>query len=303
MQGTPAPKRERVCSVGECPRKLRSDNTTGRCTDHAYIPMEWAVCSVDGCGARIKLDNTLGRCMEHRALHWAGEAPKCGEPGCGKTLHRDNRTGFCHKHRKEWRDAYNRDYYQRNQDDLREYARNYREVHADEHREASLRWERANPERKRANDAAYRDRNRDRLRESGKEASRKHYAAHPERRRAQQRDRYARDPERVKAASRKWYAAHPEYRSVLNARRRLQMQLPREDRQISHAYRQAIRNDPCFYCGSAAAHTDHFFPLAKGGTDHWWNLVRACESCNCSKQALCGTAFLLLAGGRLCNWR
>lgn len=70
------------------------------------------------------------------------------------------------------------------------------------------------------------------------------------------------------------------------------------DRLLSAFYRQAIRNDPCYYCGSSVTdHTDHFFPLAKGGTDHWFNLVRACRSCNFSKRTTCGTAFLLLTGG------
>jgi len=285
------------CSVDGCDNRLRSDNTSGRCAEHIFIPMDWAVCSVDGCETRVHPDNSLGRCVEHRGLYWADDAPKCGEPGCGKTLHRDNTTGFCHKHRKAYRDASNRDYYQRNQVALREYARQYREVYADEHREASLRWERANPERKRANDAAFRGRNRVRLRESGKAASRQSYARHAEQRRAESRDYRMRYPERVKAAVARWRAAHPEYSSVLNARRRLRMQLSPEDRQISHAYRQAIRHDPCFYCGGPADHTDHYFPLVKGGTDHWWNLVRACEHCNCSKQAVCGTKFLLLSGG------
>lgn len=34
------------------------------------------------------------------------------------------------------------------------------------------------------------------------------------------------------------------------------------------------------------------------GTDHFFNLVRACQKCNLRKNAfMCGTAFLLLTGG------
>lgn len=234
--------------------------------------------------------------MEHRSFR-ADVAPRCGEPGCGKTLHRDNQTGFCHKHRKAWRDAYNRDYYQQNQADLLEYARQYRDEHPEEHREASLRWARANPDRKLANDAAFRERNRERLRVSGKEATRESYARHADRRRAGSRDYYARNPEKVLAACKKWRTEHPEFRAAANARRKLRTKLSREDRQISLAYRQAICNDPCFYCGGPAVHTDHYFALAKGGTDHWFNLVRACQHCNLSKRTMCGTAFLLLSGG------
>lgn len=70
------------------------------------------------------------------------------------------------------------------------------------------------------------------------------------------------------------------------------------DRELSVAYRLAIRHDPCFYCGSPETdHVDHFFPIAKGGTDVWWNLVRACSRCNHAKYDRCGTAFLLLTAG------
>jgi hypothetical protein len=69
------------------------------------------------------------------------------------------------------------------------------------------------------------------------------------------------------------------------------------DRALSADYRRAIAGDPCTYCGATASQVDHIFPVAKGGTDHWWNLTRACESCNKSKAAHCGTWFLLLRGG------
>ena len=41
---------------------------------------------------------------------------------------------------------------------------------------------------------------------------------------------------------------------------------------------------------------DHYFPVAKGGTDHWFNLVRSCLLCNRSKAAHCGTWFRLRMG-------
>lgn len=230
------PDTRRTCSADECERKLRSDNTTGRCTEHDYVPVNWRTCSVDGCETRIRPSNTIGRCQEHRATYWAAEARKCGAPGCGRTLHADNATGFCHDHRKAYRDAYSRDYYQRTQAERQEYSRQYREVYAIEHR----------------------------------------------------------------AATRAWNAANPEARQAAHARRRRRVAADMDnlDRLLSALYRRAISRDPCFYCGSpVTAHTDHFFPLAKGGTDHWFNLVRACQRCNLRKQVLCGTAFLLLSGG------
>ena len=233
----PKPPDDRcTCSADGCDRKLRSDNTLGRCNDHRYVPIDWSVCSIDGCDARIKPGNTLGRCFEHRGLYWGDDPPKCGEPGCGKTLHRDNGTGFCHDHRQEYRDAYNRDYYQRTQVEQREYSRQYREVYADEHRAYVSAWNAANREA-----------------------------------------RFASDARRSLAAA---------------------AGMDDIDRMLSVYYRLAIRDDPCFYCESPeTAHVDHYFPLAKGGTDRWFNLVRACGPCNNAKYTMCGTAFLLLSGG------
>ena len=231
------PDTRRTCSADGCDRKLRSDNTLGRCNDHRYVPIDWAECSVDGCEARVKPGNTLGRCFEHRGLYWADDAPKCSEPGCGKVLHRDNQSGLCKQHYDvAWSKRNNRAYYDLNQADLREYARQYREVYAEEHR----------------------------------------------------------------AYARAWNAANPEARQAMHARRRsrLDAEMDDTDRMLSVLYRSAIRDDPCYYCGSPDTdHVDHFFPLAKGGTDHWFNLVRACQKCNLRKQVMCGTAFLLLASG------
>lgn len=228
----------RICSVDDCARELRSDNTTGRCVDHAYIPLDLAVCAVDGCDKRLRSDNAIGRCTEHRGLYWADDAPKCSVPGCGKTLHADNKSGLCKPHYDEaWKRHNARAYYARNAVALREYAREYREVYGDEHRESA----------------------------------------------------------------RTWNVANPEARQAMHARRRQRILADMDDidRLLSALYRCAIRNDPCYYCGSATTdHVDHYFPLAKGGTDHWWNLVRACRVCNLRKNAfMCGTAFLLRSGG------
>ena len=230
------PDTRRTCSVDGCDRKLRSDNTSSRCVDHIYIPLDLPVCAVDGCGKRLISRNTTGRCWEHCGSYWADDAPKCGEPGCGKTLYRDNQTGFCHRHRKAYRDTYNREYYDLNQADLQEYSRLYREVYADEHR----------------------------------------------------------------AAASAWNAENPAARQAMHARRRQRVAVAMDDidRLLSAFYRIAIRDDPCYYCGSPITdHTDHFFPLAKGGTDHWFNLVRSCRADNLSKQVQCGTRYLLLLSG------
>lgn len=82
-------------------------------------------------------------------------------------------------------------------------------------------------------------------------------------------------------------------------RQRASEKLSKEDRDIAVEYRKAIESDPCTYCGGLGENTDHIFPVAKGGSDHWWNLVRACERCNKRKAAHCGTWFRMKTGAWL----
>lgn len=48
-------------------------------------------------------------------------------------------------------------------------------------------------------------------------------------------------------------------------------------------------NYTCRYCGARGVdvvlHCDHVIPSSRGGRDVPWNLVTACEHCNCSKGA------------------
>jgi 5-methylcytosine-specific restriction endonuclease McrA len=44
--------------------------------------------------------------------------------------------------------------------------------------------------------------------------------------------------------------------------------------------------DPCYYCGEykeGEMSDDHIIPIIDGGTDHWYNLERACHPCNQAK--------------------
>jgi HNH endonuclease len=101
--------------------------------------------------------------------------------------------------------------------------------------------------------------------------------------------------EEQNAKHRDWMHTHREAKRTYKARRRMRSRAGMDscDIDLSISYRQAIANDLCFYCARPAEHTDHFFPLAKGGTDHWWNLVRSCRLCNQHKHDRCGTWFQL----------
>lgn len=102
----------------------------------------------------------------------------------------------------------------------------------------------------------------------------------------------------VKAYRSAYKKANPEANraSVARRRSRLKNSMDPVDITISVEYRKAIANDSCAYCGGLGVEVDHFFPLAKGGTDHWWNLVNSCKTCNTTKNARCGTYFVLLKG-------
>ncbi|WP_161965394.1 HNH endonuclease [Rhodococcus sp. P1Y] len=82
------------------------------------------------------------------------------------------------------------------------------------------------------------------------------------------------------------YPRSPEAnRAKLSRRRhRAVVRMTVEDRALSVEYRRAIEHDSCYYCGrSGVMHDDHKLPLSLGGTDHWYNLCRACSDCNLRK--------------------
>lgn len=147
------PDERQLCSVDGCQNRLRSDNTTGRCVEHFYLPRDMPQCAVTGCENKLTATNKTGRCIEHRGEYWANDAPRCAAEGCERTLNADNTIGYCREHRalSPTRKEYNREYYQENQVALREYAGLYRQVYSEEHRAASIAWALANPEKKAQN--------------------------------------------------------------------------------------------------------------------------------------------------------
>jgi len=48
-------------------------------------------------------------------------------------------------------------------------------------------------------------------------------------------------------------------------------------------YIEALRRDPCAYCGGPGGTLDHIVPTARGGADEWQNLTGACGYCNSQK--------------------
>lgn len=162
-------------------------------------------------------------------------------------------------------------------------GRHYRKYHP-EVKAVRGRSEEEKRQRSKEQHAAYYQANRERL--LAQMAVR--YSAKREEELAGHRAYYQANSERIKRNARAWAEANPERRKASEVRRknRLNSQMSQEDIELSVAYRKTIKDDPCYYCGvqSEAMHDDHLIPLAKGGTDHWFNLVRACQRCNCRKR-------------------
>jgi 5-methylcytosine-specific restriction endonuclease McrA len=233
---------------------------------NAERPDTRKVCSVEGCENRLRSDNVIGRCGEHYYL--PVDMPVCVMDGCGNRLTALNSTGRCVEHRQKYWVA-----------NVCAAEGCGKILHAD-------------------NGTGYCHDHR-RMAVQHQEYMRAYYQS-----RKAEFQQYARNwrlanGERHRASARAWAAANHEARQAAQARRRqrAQVAMTDEDRQRSVARRREIKNAPCFYCGSPeTSDTDHYFPLAKRGTDHHWNLVRACDDCNSRKNASCGTAFMLRTG-------
>jgi 5-methylcytosine-specific restriction endonuclease McrA len=124
------------------------------------------------------------------------------------------------------------------------------------------------------------------------------HAAHPG---------YAREAGRK---HREQYPAHREYQRAWRQEHREELLayfhqrrgrasegMTEQDKAEAVEWRKVIKDDPCYYCGAtdaAAYEDDHYVSIANGGSDHWWNLVRACQPCNRAKRTKNGDEFLLL---------
>lgn len=121
-------------------------------------------------------------------------------------------------------------------------------------------------------------------------------ARHPERKAASAAAWRAKNPERVRAIAAASYQKHKDAR---RERRRLRRQADpslqaRENLRYRcipiHITAQEMRlimaNEPtCAYCDNPATAFEHCTPVARGGENATYNLVRACKSCNSSKGA------------------
>lgn len=173
--------------------------------------------------------------------------------------------------------------------EYREWHRGYRAANAERIREREKAripykvqqvraWRLKNPERHKASKQA-------------------HYRANRELQLAQMRKYRKANLEQLRESRRARHAANREASRAASGRRRARrrnngLPLDAVDRLLSTEYRKAIARDLCTYCGSLGEHDDHKLPLARGGTDHWWNLHRTCKDCNFRKHTKTHEEFL-----------
>lgn len=167
--------------------------------------------------------------------------------------------------------------------------------------ERTRRWRERNPERYRENQRQYRAANRERLSEYNRERylqrreellarAVKRREANPDRRDEGRRYR-ALHGDRIRASQRAWRATNASWVREQNRLRR------GIGEPLSVEYEEALRADPCAYCGARAANElDHIEPISRGGTHGWENVTAACRSCNARKHAR-PLLVHLLAGG------
>ena len=192
----------------------------------------------------------------------------------------------------------------------RAYARQRYLDKAAEERERARAWRAANPEkgpgskpRLAAGQPAYHREYRRARPEAAREETRRYRARYPEKVREWQQRYYLiwrEDPEnmqRTRDRVRAWKRQNPVAVKASIQRRRgnASRGMDATDRILSVEYRKALARDACAYCAAPGEHTDHMTPIARNGTDHWWNLQRTCQRCNHRKGTMTHEEFLASA--------
>lgn len=130
------------------------------------------------------------------------------------------------------------------------------------------------------------------------EYDRKHYKENAAKIKVRVKKYYVENKEIVTEVNERWRLNNPEARRAMNARRRMRVRINMtpEDRAESVAWRKKIKCNPCYYCGEIkeVMEDEHLIPLSRGGTDHWWNIERACKDCNTRKGTQDHMEFLAL---------
>lgn len=188
-----------------------------------------------------------------------------------------------------------------------EYNRRYRQANRDAVNRRKREWAAANPQKKAAMDATYRQKNKDKIRanfliwaeknkerlkeknreyrlanaDAKKEKDRLYAKAHPEVNAAASRRYRKNNPEKVKEIQKKYQSKNPEIRVNIRAKRRARINSGKY--LVTNREIKLLRKMQCLYCGLPGGQIDHVIPIARGGEHRIGNLAPACRSCNAQK--------------------
>lgn len=172
--------------------------------------------------------------------------------------------------------------------------RAYKQQYDAAHREENAAYRERNHDRLTTNKAVWYQENRARLLAKAKSRA----AVNRDRILAYQAEYYATHTEKVRATVAAYRLANPEKKRHLENRRRAR----KAGNGGSHTLQErrakfAECGNRCAYCHAEKPLTvDHLVPLARGGTDDISNIVPACRSCNSKKNARTAEEFLQSRG-------
>lgn len=207
-----------------------------------------------------------------------GTCLTCGSPFVGMKNRRYCSRRCAERARRPQRREYDREKARKYRARFPERVKAYRIAHRQQQTDAGRRWRRANPDRVRATQRRFREKDRQHYRELLRNWDRK-------------------NREKRRASSAAWREANPERHAHLSAKRRArELAAPG-----SHTYEEwqtllAQWDHRCAYCGASGVplQRDHVVPLAFGGSHDITNILPACRVCNTRKRLMARDEFLAL---------
>jgi 5-methylcytosine-specific restriction endonuclease McrA len=145
--------------------------------------------------------------------------------------------------------------------------------------------------RKAATGKAWRERNREHVRD----LQRRWHLEHPTYERDRARRRRLKDPEKFRAYMRAYARAHPdEWRALVQTRRARLAGVEGHWTSAEWRAKLAEYEGRCAYCGALGKMTvDHVVPISRNGTNWIANIVPACLPCNVSKFTRSAAEFMV----------
>jgi 5-methylcytosine-specific restriction endonuclease McrA len=125
------------------------------------------------------------------------------------------------------------------------------------------------------------------------ERSKRNYRKHQERRLADKAKYRQRNRELLAEKERQYRASHKEVRKQweqrnldilrMNASRRRARRRGQGVYEVTQKELKTLLSKPCLYCGAPSEHIDHIIPISRGGQHRIGNLAPACANCNLRK--------------------